>query len=357
MKRNGLHQALGVLALCVASLAAQAQQQSGYSLKLVGNTYPNDLSRQFGVSDVSDRGDLTGSRGLPNGDSVAFVWRNGVFRDLNARVSAPSASANAINDSLDIALIAEDAPLQRRAYILRGTGQLIAIAPPQGRRMAGIGDMNNRRQVLVTTSDQATGLQTTALWQGGGYSRLEPLPGSSSTAVRRLNDVGVVVGSASSLSDSKAVLWQNGTIMPLPKPQGASSVSGIDISNDGTVLMHATFPAAPVHTSVVLWKEGQLTVLKSLPGLTWAEGSDISNRNVIVGRSFNGAAPSTMTATLWRAGRPTDLNARVLSDDPLKPFVHLQWGRHISDWGYIVASGVDSRFTDGRVGIYLLTPH
>jgi hypothetical protein len=145
--------------------------------------------------------------------------------------------------------------------------------------------------------------------------------------------------------------------MPLPKPQGASLVHGIDISDDGTVLMDATFPAAPVHTSVVTWKEGQLTVLKSLPGLTWADGADISNHNVIVGRSFNGGAPSAMTATLWRAGRPTDLNTRILSDDPLEPFVHLQWGLHISDWGYIVARGVDSRFTDGRVGIYLLTPH
>ena len=64
-----------------------------------------------------------------------------------------------------------------------------------------------------------------------------------------------------------------------------------------------------------------------------------------------------MTATIWRAGIPNDLNTRVLSTDPLKPFVHLQWGLLVSDWGYIVARGVDSRYSDGRVGLYLLTPH
>jgi len=357
MNRNGLHRALSVLALCAASFAASAQQ-SGYSLTLVGTTYPDDPSRQFSVSDISDRGDLTGSRGLPNGDQVAFVWRNGVFRDLNSRISAQSASASAINDGLDIALVAENAPpLQNRAYILRGTGQLITIVPPQGRVLRTVGDINDRRQALVTTADGA-GRLATALWYGGQYSHLDPLPGSTSTSVRRLNDFGVVVGTATSLATDTAVLWQKGTVMPLPKPQGATRVSGIDISDDGTVVMDATFPAAPAHTSVVLWKEGQLTVLKSLPGKPWANSMDISNRNVVVGRSFaDPASTSGMTATLWRAGVPTDLNTRVLGADPLKSFVHLQWALHISDWGYIVARGVDARFTDGRVGIYLLTPH
>jgi hypothetical protein len=63
-------------------------------------------------------------------------------------------------------------------------------------------------------------------------------------------------------------------------------------------------------------------------------------RSGILGRSHDGSWPGAFHFTeIWHM------------------FVHLQWGPHISDWGYIVARGVDSRFTDGRVGVYLLTPH
>lgn len=356
MKRNGLHRALGILALCVASVAAQAQQESGFSLTLIGNNFPNDPSRQFGVSDISDRGDVTGARGLPNGDSVAFVWRNGVFRELNEKLSAKSAEGGAINDTLDIAGFFTDAQSQRHSYVLRGTGQLTEITA-QGPNILGPLDMNNRRQVLLMLLDDATGFSQ-ALWQQGTpLATLEPLPGSMSTTAKRLNDVGVVVGTATFSASSNAVLWQNGTIMPLPRPKGSSFVTGIDLSNDGTVLMNAIFPAAPARSTVVLWKDGTLTALKPYHGLTWADASDMGNNRVIVGRSYNGPSAADMTATIWRAGIPNDLNLRVLSSDPLKTFVHLQWGLLVSDWGYIVARGVDSRDTDGRVGLYLLTPH
>lgn len=356
MKRNGLPRTLGMLALCFAGVAVQAQQQSGFSLTLVGNNYPNDLSRQFGVSDISDRGDVAGARGLPNGDSIAFIWRNGVFRELNAQLSATSAGGPAINDTRDVAGLWWDAQSnQSHSYLLRSTGQLTEIAA-QGQTILGPRDMNNRRQVLLLLNG-ATGFARAVWQQGRPLALLEPLPGSMSTDFRRLNDLGVVVGTATFATRSNAVLWQDGTIMPLPRPKGSSYVDGIDITNDGTVLMNAIFPAAPARSTVVLWKEGTLTALKPYHGLTWADASDIGNNNVIVGRSYNGPSAADMTATIWRAGIPSDLNLRVLSNDPLKPFVHLQWGLLISDWGYIVARGVDSRYTDGRVGLYLLTPH
>jgi len=354
MKRNGLHRALGTLALCMVGVAAQAQ--SGYSLTLIGEAIPNDPISPTIVSDISDRGDVTGARVQSNGQSVAFIWRNGVFRNLNAKLSTHDAITLAINDSLDVVGTRRDAQDLAHPFLLRGTGQVIAITAPAGQDLGRASDVNNRRQVLVAINNPGSENQF-ALWQAGQLSELERLPGSQSTVANRLNDVGVVVGTASFAAGSNAVLWQSDTIMQLPRPNGSTFVDGIDISNDGTVMMSAIFPTAPAHSSVVLWKEGQLTVLRSLSGLPWADAGDISNRNVIVGRSFKDSAASSMTATIWRNGRPSDLNARVLSADPLKPFVHLQWGLLVSDWGYIVARGVDSRSTDDRYGFYLLTPH
>ena len=250
----------------------------------------------------------------------------------------------------------EDAQFQQHAYLRRGTGQVSEIAPPQGRRISTVRDINNGRQVLVTTISDTTGFRD-FLWRQGQFSRLNPLPGSQSTTASRINDLGIAVGTAIFSDRSAALLWENGMLMPLARPQGSTFVFGIDVSNDGTVLMNATFPTALAHTGVVLWKEGQLRALRPLSGQTWADASDISNRNVVVGRSFSDSSATGMVATLWRGSNVVNLNTRVLNDDPLKPFVRLQWGLLVSDWGFIVARGVDSRNTDGRISFYLLTPH
>ena len=335
------------------------RQQSRYSLTLIGSTYPNDPTRQFGVSDISDRGDVTGTRMGADGRTIAFIWRDNVFRDLNDVLSAQDATVAAINDSLDVAGNLDDAQSQRYTYVLSGTGTLTTLVPPQGQRISGVRDLNNSRQALLDMFDDVTGFQN-AVWQDGLFSQLERLPDSARTAAVRINDLGVVLGTADDATGtgSRAVLWQNDTIMPLPQPEGSTFVTGIDISNGGVVVMDAIFPAAPAHRSVVVWQEGQLSVLRPVRGLSSARPVDVSNRDVIVGISSQDVLGAGPTATLWRgrAGIPVDLNARVLSDDPLKEFVHLQIGLLISDGGYIVARGEDSRDTDGRRSFYLLTP-
>ena len=48
-------------------------------------------------------------------------------------------------------------------------------------------------------------------------------------------------------------------------------------------------------------------------------------------------------------------SALVANDDPLKPFVHLNFASLINDRGQIVADGVDSR-NGASTSQYLLTP-
>lgn len=351
MSRN-LYSFIAALALGCASIASHAQSAPTHRYELTlmqppGEQQPGLVS----IADINNRNEIVGSHASPDGTSArGFVWRNGVFRDLTPLLGERNAAPRSINEKSAI-LGAIDFV---NAFVIR-RGRVTEIAPPTGESIFRVRNLNNRGQALFQTHNDS-GFNND-VWQDGQFTRLELFPDSSLTRAERINDRGTVVGTAflPEFGTSVAVLWQNGTIMPIASPEGARDVDGIDVNNRGVVLLDALFLDEPAHRSAFLWREGELTELPALPGTSDVQLFDLSNRGLVVGLTPTESG-AVSVATLWEHGRVSDLNTRVASDDPLQPFVHLESAEMINDNGWIVARGVDSRDPQGRVLFYLLTP-
>ena len=346
-----MYSLIAALAVGCAAITAHAQSALTNRYDLTLMQLPDGRSEPVNVADINNRNEIVGSHPSPDGIGTrGFIWRNGVFRELTPLLGERNASLRSINEKSAILGLIDLAP----AFVIR-RGRLTEIAPPAGESLFRVLNLNNLGQALFQTHSDF-GFNN-YVWQNGRFARLEPLPDSSLTRAERINDLGTVAGTAflPDSGTSVAVLWENGTIMPLTSPEGARDVNGIDVNNRGVVLLDALFLDEPVHRSASLWREGVLTELPALPGTNDVELFDLSNRDLVVGRTPTEFGAGSV-ATLWAHGRVIDLNTRIARDDPLQPFVHLESAEMINDNGWIVARGVDSRDANGRVLFYLLTP-
>ena len=196
---------------------------------------------------------------------------------------------------------------------------------------------------------------------GGLFSRFDPRCSVLyiNTVTRRLpwalNNLGVVLGDTGGPS---AVLWQAGTVMPLPLPEGSFCAGGSrlndhnDVAGTGFSEGGATAP-----TGAIAWHEGEATILiPPDPVLNFSSAGDINSRGVIVGMSLNLDGLGVQAATIWDGRCGQDLNTLISRQDPLQPFVRFRDALLINNRGQIVAEGFDSRRTDDRTSWYLLTP-
>jgi probable HAF family extracellular repeat protein len=96
-----------------------------------------------------------------------------------------------------------------------------------------------------------------------------------------------------------------------------------------------------------------------------SEGYGINDAGDVVGFSYISSDPTDHTqhafiAAATSASSMADLNTLIDADDPLRPYVTLNWATAINNDGLILANGVDSRQgggTDNGGGkMYLLTP-
>jgi uncharacterized membrane protein len=357
MKRHAVAVLFAVLACCAGSLAAQAEQPaSTYRLTHLGTQlHETGEATGFFASDINDKGEMSGLRPTPEGGTVAAIWRAGDVLDLLP--SPLFGAALGINDRSDVVAAFQDEQFVNRSILWR-RGRITPITAVPGELAAEAYAINNRRQVLLRSIQQTQVQQF--IWQEGRLTLLEPLPDSDSEFANGINDRGVAVGSAFTPGFTQiAVVWENGTVMQLGLPDGATSAGADDINNRGVIAGTAFFPGIPLpgRNAGFVWRDGEFTLLGS-PGDQYKNTAvfAINNRGVVVGQSFTPAPATAVVATLWRRnGRAVDINQLVANDDPLKPFVHLNFARLINDRGQIVADGVDSRnaFSSSQ---YLLTP-
>jgi uncharacterized membrane protein len=192
------------------------------------------------------------------------------------------------------------------------------------------------------------------VWRRGQLTALEPPQGMGADP-SRINDQGIVVGTASSSGRSVPVLWHDETVMVLAPPEEATDAFGRDINDQGTVLVDAFVSGATVSYR---WEEGLYSALPVLPGRSGNNAFSINNADVVVG-SAHGPFGTQPTAAVWYGQRVADLNELVRANDPLKPHVQLQFALVVNDRGEIVARGMDRRDSEAgtpAVNHYLLTP-
>jgi uncharacterized membrane protein len=342
MKRlNGLSLVVALMS-CVASFAASAQAPTSYRLTQIWKRLldPGHENDEFEVTDINDKGQISGYRIDSPTTTGAFIWRNGQFENVNPAADAHFSWAFGINDWSEVAgfyvTLTSDGS---QGYFWRN-GRAVPVAP--NGEPAQVIHLNNRRQVVLRSETSGVNY----IWRRG---QLTPL--GSSFLAQRINDRGAVVGTSSSGGSSVPVVWQDGTLMPLGLPQGVTSASGADINDHNTVLVNASGGVPHV------WNDGQYTALPVLAGAAGTLSLSINNSGVAVGSTS--IPQSGDKATVWYGQQVADLNTLVRANDPLKPHVRLEWALLVNDRGEIVARGMDLRDFEAErpaVNHYLLTP-
>jgi uncharacterized membrane protein len=333
---------------CVISTLTVAQETPTYRLTHVWTRVLDDPAHEndeFVINGINDKGQLAGYR-IPGG---AFVWRNGTFENL-APFESPVSWGVGINEWSDVAGYYVNPQLGTSSFFRRA-GTLVPIADLPGESVVEAMHLNNRREVLLgAIADDTTSYY---LWRRGQRTPLTKPPGLNAVPLR-MNDAGVVVGSASSGGIRTPVMWQDGTVTLIALPEGASSGDARDINDAGTILID-TFTPVTGREGGNRWRDGQYTELGMLDGHSRVLTAAINNAGVVVG-SASGEPSNMTTAAVWYDVQAHDLNSLVSANDPLEPFVRLSSALHINDRGEIVARGVDDRQGPGTISHYLLTP-
>lgn len=150
-----------------------------------------------------------------------------------------------------------------------------------------------------------------AVWWtlGGTVHLLRGLPGSNSRALG-MNDIGDIVGTATT-AQNHAVAWPNkGQIIDLGTLPGFTSSEAVSISNNQDVVGYATgTPSAPNFSRAVLWNLRTQTVvdLGALAPGGQSRASDVNDSGQVVGAA---TSDHSGRAFIWTADQGMrDLNA------------------------------------------------
>ena len=209
----------------------------------------------------------------------AFLWQNGVMRDLGT-LGGPDSWAASINESSQVAGwaftnstpnpvtgVPTQHPFLWKDGVMRDLGTLGGTLGVVGTRNGGSGGgLNNRGQVIGTMNLAGDLTHHPFLWYRGVLTDLGTLGGTNGEAYW-INDASEIVGRAdiTASSNHHAVLWKNGTITDLGVAPGWPCSTAEDINNSGQVI---------IDTGICGVGGG--------PGLLWENGGPSVDLNALV---------------------------------------------------------------------------
>jgi len=352
--------------LCIAALCftwpTYARDAVTYRLTYIATPQPeepNDLNT-FLISDLNNKGEVLGAHPGPDGVQHAFIWRDGVFHDLN-RFVAPDViiiNPNAFNDRSESVGVYYGSSIVFQPFFLGTQHRAIPLTGVVGDRehITPVG-INNRDEILIDTYTSGVGGRA-IVWRHGKATTLQVLPGADDMIPLAINNKGIAIGYGrhNFLYSTTPVLWQDGTVMPLPGPPGSDGALPVALNDGNVVALWAVFrDEFPGREQAYLWHDGTITVLlPPSPDLNRTVPNAMNDSNVVTGFSYNLAGKSV--PTIWRGRRGQDVNTLICPTDPLARFVHIDSVGLINERGQILAHGTDSRQPDHLGSSYLLTP-
>jgi len=119
------------------------------------------------------------------------------------------------------------------------------------------------------------------LWQDGTMFDLGTLGESGESNANAINDLGVVVGKATTEDGRVAFVWEDGVMTALPGLKNDKGVA-YDVNNNNQVVGVAYGDTREI---AVLWQDGEIFTLPSLNGDGFCYAYAINNLDQIVGQS------------------------------------------------------------------------
>ena len=280
---------LWLCALSLALVAALVPSASAVSIYQV-----TDLGTLGGSASIArainDRGQVVGESTISTGENHAFIWENGLMRDLGLSPGDLFAAASDINNRGQV-VGAGAADFSPHA-LLWENGRVIDLGGTFSQAFA----INNRGQIVGVTSGGA------ALWQNGVLQILDTLSGGSEAF--DINDNAVIVGySTTATGESHAVMWTDGGIVDLGTLPGDDFSQALAINNQGQIVGRSANISQSSERAFI-WENGVMRELGSLPTLPFSRAFSINEHSQAAGVSILG---SVTRATLFQNGSATQL--------------------------------------------------
>lgn len=326
MHYRGHERVLSLLLVALLSYSASAQDQSvQYAIRRL--SLGNDGHGGHGL-DVNEVGEVVGSS-MPRSSSHPFVWSGGLMLDMND-VLPGAGPALGMNDRGDVVG-------QSPGWWWDGAN--MTVLPDLGDTTLAMAI--NSDQVIAGWSDDTEDIRRAVLWVNSELELLPLWPSGSEALAEDINDLGMVVGSATTDSEGPevATLWWNGEMTnlgALPSTWRTSTARGV--SENGMIVGDSNDDATG-RDRAVLWEQDETSGMWTIRNLgsvtpdTYSKAYDVNNLGQVVGQS--GCSGSCGVAFIWQDGVMRDLNDLVPASAPWTMYV----ARAISDSGYIVGRG------------------
>lgn len=343
---------LSASTLFVAAGTVGAQQSAAprYSISDLG-TLGGGSSQASGLNNLSE---VVGSSQTADGESHAFMYRNGQMFDVGTLPGGTTSHATAINDRgqvIGYSGINHYGPQFRewtQGFVWQD-GEILALGALYCRCSFNVRYGTSRAFAIASGGEIVGDSETNRgdvrhafFWQnrvlgdlGAVLSRAEP------SYAYDINDLGEVVG----VVGGRAFLWRDGTFQDLGTLPGHAGSTARAVNSKGQVAGESVTADGGI-SRAVLWDQASTRDLGTLPGDNASQALDINVDGAVVGRSGVGD-PTGSRAVLWTDGLAVDLNSRVTASGWV-----LSTATAINDRGQIVGVGV----REGQLRAFLLDP-